>query len=161
MNSSWWKCGVWLIDQWIPSHGAFVIYLHLLGHVSVDIMIILYILHVPYYMLIFVILCVCIYWLKFVYIYFGMIVDCRITLFLHDDCLCLISMFNCDIDMLIIPIDSLAMIILLALTCIFTLLYILFILISIVHYFDQLWVCYYLFLLYIHLAYLVSCLASV
>ena len=101
-------------------------------------MIILYILHVPYYMLIFVILCVCIYWLKFVYIYFGMIVDYRITFFLHDDCLCLIAMFNCDISMLIIPIDSLAMIILLALTCIFTLLYILFILISVVHYFDHL-----------------------
>ena len=32
-----------IIDQCISSHGAFVIYLHVLGHVSVDMVIILYI----------------------------------------------------------------------------------------------------------------------
>ena len=74
----------------------------------------------------------------FVHIYFGMILDNMITLFLYDDCLCLIAMFNFDIDLLIISIDSLAMIILLAWTCIFTLLYILFVLIFLIHYFDQL-----------------------
>ena len=43
------------------------------------------------------------------------------------DCLCLIAMFNYDISMLIILIDSLVMIILLTLICIFILLYILFV----------------------------------
>ena len=71
---------------------------------------------------------VCLYIFVYVCIYlFWIIVYYMTTIFLHDDCLCLIAMINYDIDMLIILIDSLAMIILLILIYIYTLLYILFV----------------------------------
>ena len=71
---------------------------------------------------------VCLYIFVYVCIYlFCMIVYYMTTIFLHDYCLCLIAMISYDIDTLMILIDSLAMIILLVLICIFTLLYILFV----------------------------------
>ena len=41
LNSSWGKYDIWLVNQWIPSCCAFVVYLHVLGYVKVDMMIIL------------------------------------------------------------------------------------------------------------------------
>ena len=100
---------------------------------------------------------VCLYIFAYVCMYlFCMIVYCTTTIFLHDDCLRLIVMFNYDIYMFIILID--AMIILLTLICIFTLLYILFVLTHWFSFCSLFWsfLACYLFLLYTHLVYLVS-----
>ena len=75
LNSSWEKCGIWLINLWTPTHGAFVIYLHVLGHVSIDMMIILntfieYVLlyvdscyHVCLHIFVYVCIYICFEWL--------------------------------------------------------------------------------------------------
>ena len=41
LNSGWEKYNIWLVNQWIPSCCAFVVSLHVLGYVRVDMMIIL------------------------------------------------------------------------------------------------------------------------
>ena len=103
---------------------------------------------------------VCLYIFAYVCMYlFCMIVYYMTTIFLHDDCLRLIVMFNYDIYMFIILIDFFAMIILLTLLCIFTLLYILFVLTHWFSFCSLLWsfLACYLFILYTHLVYPVSC----
>ena len=100
---------------------------------------------------------------------FCMAACCMITLFLYD--VCLAVMFIYDIDMLTTLIDSLtcfnisscSMIILLPFTCIFSFLYISFIL---EWWFSLLYIIlfistYCLFLLYTYLVYPISCLACV
>ena len=66
----------------------------------------MYILHVPYHTLIFVIMCVYIYLLMFVCICFVWLCAAWLPFFLYDAYL--VVMFICDIDMLTTSIDSLA-----------------------------------------------------
>ena len=66
-----------------------------------------YILHVPYYTLNLVIMCVRIYLLMFVSIYFIRLCVAWLPFFFLYDA-CLVVMFICDTDMLTILIDSLA-----------------------------------------------------
>ena len=78
LNSSWGKCGVWLMDQWIPSHCSFIVYLHILRHISVDMMIVLYLYCMS--LIIHWILLSCVFVYIFLCLYVSILYDCV----LHD-----------------------------------------------------------------------------